>query len=159
MGFGSVWGKMGRCTVRTPYPGSSTALAWELSPDACSSLMLLTSSVRMVEEVAPPLQPRPLVIHVIMYMYIVFTGQLCGDCQPGYGVTFDLRYCKQDCGVVGIIVFIGICVVTLIVSLIVLYFDLPLPNELKSVIFFAQVTSYTLSRCLPLTILAPVHYR
>ena len=92
-------------------------------------------------------------------IHVVFTGQLCGDCQPGYGVTFDLRYCRKDCGVIGIILFIGICVITLVVSLAVLYFDLPLPNELKSVIFFAQVMSCMPSHLLPLTVLAPARYR
>ena len=35
--------------------------------------------------------------------------------------------------------FIFICIITMIGSLLVLYFDFPIPNELKGVIFFTQV--------------------
>lgn len=55
--------------------------------------------------------------------------------------TFDLRYCRNDCRGVGVVLFVAICVITLLASLAVLYYDFPLPNELKGVIFFAQVIS------------------
>ena len=35
-------------------------------------------------------------------------GTLCGDCQKGYGVTFDLRFCRR-CGAGGIVLFVFIC--------------------------------------------------
>ena len=88
------------------------------------------------------------------------TGKLCGDCLPGYGSTFDLRYCSNKCGATGIVLFLVICIVTLIVSLAVLYYDFPLPNELKGVIFFAQVCHMTLSHALqPLTTLTLCYTR
>ena len=74
-------------------------------------------------------------------------GTLCGDCLEGFGATFDLRYCRDDCGAGGIILFIAICLVTLVGSLAVLYFDTPIPNELKGVIFFAQVVCVCVCVC------------
>ena len=64
---------------------------------------------------------------------------LCGDCQPGYGVTFDLRFCDSNCGPWGKMLFVVICLITPLLSLALLYFDFPIPNELKGVIFYAQV--------------------
>lgn len=78
----------------------------------------------------PPLPPNP--------------GTLCGDCQPGYGVTFDLRSCQRNCGPYGILLFLVICLITPLLSLAVLYFDFPLPNELKGVIFYAQVRQWNI---------------
>lgn len=73
------------------------------------------------------------------------SGKLCGDCLPGYGTSFDLRYCLRNCNYFGIFLFVGICIVTLLLSLAVLYYDFPLPNELKGVIFFAQVDNTSTS--------------
>ena len=36
-------------------------------------------------------------------------GTLCGKCQKGHGVTFDLRFCRNDCGAGGIVFFVVIC--------------------------------------------------
>ena len=36
-------------------------------------------------------------------------GTLCGDCEEGYGVTFDLRSCRTNCGAGGIVLFVVIC--------------------------------------------------
>lgn len=99
---------------------------------------------------------------------------MCGDCKDGYGVTFDLRFCRR-CGAGGIVLFVSICewthmslsllmefpfitnssicitlqqtvhhiiptgIVTVVVSLLILFYDLPLPDELKGFVFFAQV--------------------
>ncbi|CAI8022052.1 hypothetical protein GBAR_LOCUS12976 [Geodia barretti] len=65
-------------------------------------------------------------------------GTLCGDCKEGYGVTFDLRFCRR-CGAGGIVLFVFICIMTVIVSLLILFYNLPLPDELKGFVFFAQV--------------------
>ena len=65
-------------------------------------------------------------------------GTLCGDCREGYGVSFDLRFCQNKCDA-GILLFVVICIVTPLLSLAVLYFDFPIPTELKAVIFYAQV--------------------
>jgi predicted outer membrane repeat protein len=65
-------------------------------------------------------------------------GTLCGDCKEGYGVTFDLRFCRR-CGSGGIVLFVFICVVTVVIALVVLFCDLPLPDEMKGFVFFAQV--------------------
>lgn len=71
------------------------------------------------------------------------TDTLCGNCIKGHGVTFDLRSCK-DCsdrigGWGGVLLFVVICISVIVISVIILYFDFPVPNELKGVIFFAQV--------------------
>ncbi len=42
-------------------------------------------------------------------LWALSVGPLCGDCDQGYGVTFDLRFCKKDCGAGGIVLFIVIC--------------------------------------------------
>lgn len=140
-------------------------------------------------------------------------GTLCGECQDGYGVTFDLRFCQDDCGAGGIAFFVVICefhltspsshptlllcytpsppthpllcltcftltltsshtfpyplstciitlsppstgVLTIILSLLILYFDFPLPDELKGVIFFAQVKPRT-PHCYPRSLFTP----
>ena len=91
-----------------------------------------------------------LVYYMPQFICVNYTGKLCGDCLPGYGSTFDLRYCRSDCGAGGIVLFLVICIVTLILSLAVLYYDFPLPNELKGVIFFAQVCHVTSSHDLQL---------
>ena len=86
-------------------------------------------------------------------------GTLCGDCKEEYGVTFDLRRCSnKDCSY-GPALFVAICVITLVVSLAVLYFDFPLPNELKGVIFFAQVISPPYFSLYPLHRHAPANHR
>lgn len=72
------------------------------------------------------------------------SGKLCGDCLPGYGTSFDLRFCLSNCDYVGIVLFVAICIITLLLSLAILYYDFPLPNELKGVIFFAQVVHLSL---------------
>lgn len=123
------------------YLASSTVHVLEHFQAASLRLMLPISSVLMAEPVRtlhfnfPPL--------MITFWCFMFSGQLCGDCEHDYGITFDLRYCRQNCGATGIVLLIAICVVTLLVSLAVLYFDFPLPNELKGVIFFAQVMYYS----------------
>ncbi len=56
-------------------------------------------------------------------------------------MTFDLRYCLTGCGAGGKILFVVICLITPLLSLAVLYFDFPIPDELKGVIFYAQVNN------------------
>ena len=81
-------------------------------------------------------------------------------------MTFDLRFCRR-CGAGGIVLFVFICkltlqicsqysettdnvdteclstyaagLVTVFLALLILFFDFPLPDELKGFIFFAQV--------------------
>jgi len=53
-------------------------------------------------------------------------------------VTFDLRSC-EECNANGSVLFAFLIILVPIVSLAILYFDFPLPNELKGVIFYAQV--------------------
>ena len=69
----------------------------------------------------------------------IVPGKLCGECLDGYGPSFDLRFCSNECVPGGVLLFIFICIITMIGSLLVLYFDFPIPNELKGVIFFTQV--------------------
>ena len=171
-----------------------------------------------------------------MYMYEIYlvssfnSGTLCSECVEGYGLTFDLLRCRDDCSPYGgIILYIVVCqfiypptfhsfinlsihtsihpfnhpfihpsiqpsihpsthpfihpiihlyiyhrlsypsiqssihlasslidislihrsiyiyssgILTVVVSLVILYFDIPIPNELKSIIFFGQVRFY-----------------
>ena len=49
-------------------------------------------------------------IFVSMNTYII-QGKLCGECKDGYGVTFDLRFCRH-CGAGGIVLFVFICELT-----------------------------------------------
>ena len=148
------------------------------------------------------------VILINMYMYDIYllsfdSGTLCSECVEGYGLTFDLLRCRDNCSSFGgIILYIVVCqfiysstfhsfihpsihpsnnpsihlsltkpsihpfihsfgyltldisliqrsiyiyssgILTVVVSLVILYFDIPIPNELKSIIFFGQVRFY-----------------
>lgn len=78
-------------------------------------------------------------LRIPVIMIPLFPGKLCGECLEGYGPSFDLRFCSKGCVPGGVILFIFICIITMIGSLFILYFDFPIPNELKGVIFFTQV--------------------
>jgi hypothetical protein len=65
-------------------------------------------------------------------------GRLCGTCQEGYGVTLDLQSCNDKCDA-GLPLFLILCVGVVAVSLLIMLFDIELPNELKGFLFYAQV--------------------
>ena len=129
-------------TLPIQYLASSTARGLGPCQAVSSDSMLRTDSVQVAEEVSS--YPFCVLVCNITIDYCVdISGKLCGDCLPGYGTTFDLRYCFKNCRFVGIVLLVGICLTTFILSLAVLYYDFPLPNELKGVIFFAQVIPYS----------------
>lgn len=66
-------------------------------------------------------------------------GPLCGTCIKNHGVTLDLQNCTGTTCVAGLLLFIGLCILVVVVSLLILFFNVELPNELKGFLFYAQV--------------------
>jgi predicted outer membrane repeat protein len=69
-------------------------------------------------------------------------GVSCGTCDAdqGYGITMDLSYCFNDCfWFVGVILFIVVCVTVVLGCILLLYFNIGVPNELRGFFFFVQV--------------------
>lgn len=102
-------------------------------------------------------------VHKIKNYICFILGLLCSNCTEDYSVSLDLQKCLENryCGSWGVAVFVVVCkssnkrsghvivintcinfvlgVLTVILSLLVLFFDIKIPNSLKGVIFFAQV--------------------
>eukprot|EP00731_Ephydatia_muelleri_P012526 Em0006g1420a len=69
-------------------------------------------------------------------------GIFCSQCKDGYGVTMDLLSCENNCGISapGLYIYVILyCILIPILTLVILYFDVKVPNELKGFIFYAQI--------------------
>jgi predicted outer membrane repeat protein len=69
-------------------------------------------------------------------------GLLCGECRSneGYGITMDFKYCSTyGCTGGGIALFFIVCGLVVIFCCFILYFNIPVPNELRGFFLFAQV--------------------
>lgn len=79
----------------------------------------------------------------MIFIASLLIGILCGQCADGYAVTMDLLQCvvtDTNCAI-GLSVFLTLCGIVAIICLLVLIFNVELPNEMKGFVFYAQVRS------------------
>ncbi|XP_065897673.1 uncharacterized protein [Dysidea avara] len=71
------------------------------------------------------------------------TGFLCGKCpkSSNRGTALSLIECRS-CGVMDIVLFIFVCLLIVVGSFCVMYYNVGLSNALKGVFFFIQVVCY-----------------